>query len=156
MLSSAIKLSICHLLASRMVLRGVVILSTHLRQAHLSGLPRPYLAPRPKASTPPQAISCRLPWTTGHESRITSLPAVAGIAPCLHSTSFFSVVSGLLLHNGRPQPLCFQSLADSSHRHGGVYPPFTISIKRLSPPQLFAGGGGIEIDCVNWEERWRE
>jgi hypothetical protein len=42
--------------------------------------------------------------------------------PSLHSTSFFSISCGLLLHNGRPQPFSFQSLPASFHRNGGVYP----------------------------------
>jgi hypothetical protein len=42
--------------------------------------------------------------------------------PCLHSTSFFSIPCGLFLHNGRPHPLCLQSLPDSFYRNGGVYP----------------------------------
>jgi hypothetical protein len=52
--------------------------------------------------------------------------------PSLHSTSFFSISCGLLLHNGRPQPFSFQALPDSFHRHGGVY-PLTQSAFREGP-----------------------
>jgi hypothetical protein len=44
-----------------------------------------------------------------------------------HSTPLLSNACGLLLHNGRPQLLCFQSLPDSFHRNGGVYPPIFFS-----------------------------
>jgi hypothetical protein len=39
-----------------------------------------------------------------------------------HSSPLFSVVSGLLLHNGAPQSLYFQTLPDSFHCNGGVHP----------------------------------
>jgi hypothetical protein len=65
--------------------------------------------PAPDLSgTQPKALSSPFP-------RVTH-------CPCRHSTSFFSVACGLLLHNGRLLPLCLQSLRDSFHRHGGVSP----------------------------------
>jgi hypothetical protein len=95
---------------------------------------RPFCPLHRRVSTRPRAVSSPLLWITVPESQI---------APRLHSTSFFSVVSGLLLHNGRPQPLCLQSLPDSFHRHGGIYPraphrgccyPVALRRKRFYPP----------------------
>jgi hypothetical protein len=69
------------------------------------------LQSRPSCSLHPESFdpakSSLFPSSMDHGSEITTLPAVAGIAPCLHSTSFFSVVSGLIPHNGGPQLICF-------------------------------------------------
>jgi hypothetical protein len=51
-------------------------------------------------------------------------PVVTRLSPlaAFHPSPLFSVVSGLLLHNGAPQPLYFQMLPASFHCNGGVYP----------------------------------
>jgi hypothetical protein len=53
-------------------------------------------------------------------ARIT--PAHRPLTPRRHSTPLLPMASGLFYVNGGPQPLSFQSPADSFHRHGGVYP----------------------------------
>jgi hypothetical protein len=61
----------------------------------------------------------------------------APLHPLLHLTPLFPSACGLSLHNGRLQPLCLQSLPDSFHRNGSVYPPFFRAcpkpIKNLRP-----------------------
>jgi hypothetical protein len=76
------------------------------------------------------------------------LPAVAGKSRSLISSyspspSFNSFIFNsfrTLSHNGRLQFLSFQSLADSFHCNGGVYPPsFTQSVLREGPPPSRTG-----------------
>jgi hypothetical protein len=53
-------------------------------------------------------------------ARITT--AHRPLTPIGHSTPLLPIASGLFYVNGGPQPLFFQSPADSFHRNGGVYP----------------------------------
>jgi hypothetical protein len=105
------------------------------------------LQSRPSCSLHPESFdpakSSLFPSSMDHGSRITTLPAVVGIAPCLHSTSFFSVASGFMLHNRGLQLICLQSFADSFHCNRGVYPhspqkPVALQRKRFYPLFLYA------------------
>jgi hypothetical protein len=70
---------------------------------------------------------CKIPGIGYPPSPIAAEPrsALPPQSYCRHSTPLLSTACGLLLHNGAPQPLCFQTLPDSFHCNGGCIPPST-------------------------------
>jgi hypothetical protein len=67
--------------------------------------------------------------------RATSAYSPRPLVYCRHSTPLFPATCGLCLHNGRPQPISFQSLADSFHRNGGVPPSPLQTTTEIRPGQ---------------------